>query len=177
MNDIAMHVELPEGAENAYQEKDAKITVRIDAVQGNGEWANYYVSDANGLKDALANGGEIVLMDNLTLENGTNFRVEEGVTALINLNGKTITGGYQAGSSEKHVYAIENHGDLVLTGDGTVAGRGVSNYGNLTVNGGYYSAIDTNGGGSIWNYTGGHVEVNGGTFETAEDSVSPGPTC
>ena len=177
LNDIAMHVELPEGAVNAYQEKDANITVRIDAVQGNGEWANYYVSDANGLKDALANGGEIVLMDNLTLENGTNFRVEEGVTALINLNGKTITGGYQTGSSEKHVYVIENHGDLVLTGDGTVAGRGVSNYGNLTVNGGYYSAIDTNGGGSIWNYTGGHVEVNGGTFETAEDSESPGPTC
>lgn len=140
MNDIAMHVELPEGAGNAYQEKDAKITVRIDAVQGNGEWANYYVSDANGLKDALANGGEIVLMDNLTLENGTNFRVEEGVTALINLNGKTITGGYQAGSSEKHVYAIENHGDLVLTGDGTVVGRGVSNYGNLTVNGGTFIA-------------------------------------
>lgn len=177
LNDIEMSIELPEDAGNEYQEKTANITVKLDAIQGNGKWIDHYVETKEDLKEALTDGGEIVLNQDLTLDEGEKFVVAEGVSATINLNGNTITAGYQTGNTTKHVYAIENRGDLVLTGEGEVYGRGVANYGNLTVDGGYYKAIDTNGGGSIWNYSGGNVEVNGGTFETINASVAPGPTC
>jgi len=121
--------------------------------------------------------GEYTLGDDITLDEGETVTIPEDAVVVINMDGQKIDGGFQTGSTTKHVYAIENKGTLTLDGEGDVNGRGVANYGTLTVNGGTYNAIDANGGASIWNYAGSSVEVNGGTFVTADTPVAPGPTC
>ncbi len=129
------------------------------------------VDSSAELMTALKAGGNIRLASNLELVEGESIVVPEGVTASLDMNGKTINGNYQAGSTTKHVYAIVNRGTLTLE-NGTVNARGISNYGNLTIESGAYNAIDTNGGASVWNYAG-KLVINGGTFTAAEASKAP----
>ena len=130
------------------------------------------VKNANELALALKAGGNVKLMDNVALADGEVLVIPEGVVASLDLNGKTINGGYQTGSTTKHVYAIENRGTLTLK-NGTVNARGVGNYGALKIESGTYNAIDTNGGGSVWNYEGSELIINGGTFTAADVATSP----
>ncbi len=134
------------------------------------------VNNASELATAIKAGGNVILNSDIALAEGEKIVVAEGTVAAIDLNGKTITGGFQQGSTAKHVYAIENRGQLTLDGDGVVSGRGVANYGNLTIDGGTYNAIDTNGGGCVWNYAG-TVTVNEGAFITWDAAVAPAATC
>jgi len=138
------------------------------------EDAKYTVNNAADLQEALNKGGKVVLANDIALDSGVSLKVPAGVTATLNLNGKTINGGFQTGSSEKHVYAVENRGTLTLEGNGVVNSRGIGNYGDLTINSGTYNSIDTNGGGAVWNYAG-KVTINGGTFTAADDTTAPGP--
>ncbi|MBE6537189.1 MAG: hypothetical protein E7673_04465 [Ruminococcaceae bacterium] len=133
------------------------------------------VKTAEALATALQAGGIVKLASDISA-NDSPLEIPVGVAVELDLNGKTIDGGYQNGSTEKHIYPICNYGTLVLTGNGTVVGRGVANYGDLVVENGTYSAIDTNGGGAIWNYTGSKAVINGGKFIAADDDVAPGAT-
>lgn len=111
------------------------------------------VNDLLTLQEALSNGQSVKLGADVVLEEGVQLYVPSGVAVTLDLNGHTITGGYQQGSTTKHVYPIDVSGDLVLTG-GTVTGRGigVQNGGNLTLNGTKVIAEDSNGGACVWSY-------------------------
>ena len=146
---------------------------------GNGTWSvlsGVTVGTVDALNNAIAtveNGATIVLSADIAPED--KVIIPEGKTVTIDLNGKTVNGGYQAGSTSKHIYAFENRGHLTLK-NGTVNARGVSNYGTLVVESGTYNAIDTNGGGSIWAYTGSETIINGGEFYAADVTTSPAAT-
>ena len=131
------------------------------------------ISTISALNAALANGGTYKVLADLALDETAT--VPNGVAVTLDLNGKTITGGYQTDSTTKHIYAIENKGTLTLK-NGTVNARGIANYGTLTVEDGVYNAVDNNGGAAIWNYAGSNVTVNGGTFTAAQATAAPAAT-
>ncbi len=119
----------------------------------------------------VAVDGVITLTEDVTLSE--TYKIEEGTTLTINLDGHTIDVGFQTGSSEKHIYAIDNYGTLTLTGNGTINSRGIGNYGTLIIENGTYNSIDTNGGSAVWNYSGSKLTINGGTFTSADASTAP----
>lgn len=137
----------------------------------------YPVSTVEDIAKAFKVGGNYKLGADVDLAEGDMINIEEGTTVALDLGGNTLNGGYQSGNTAKHVYAIENKGVLTLKGEGVVNGRGVGNYGELYIYGGEYNAIDDNGGGAIWNYTGSEVTVYGGTFTACDDEEAPGATC
>ena len=128
-----------------------------------------FAEGASTLPEAV--DGVITLTEDVTLSE--TYKIEEGTTLTINLNGCTIDVGYQAGSSEKHIYAIDNYGTLTLTGNGTINSRGIGNHGTLTIEDGTYNAIDDNGGSAVWNYSGSELTINDGTFTAADASTAP----
>ena len=85
---------------------------------------------------------------------------------VIDLNGKTITTSLVEGSTTNHLYAFENYGNLVITGNGTINARGIFNYGNMVLENGTINAIDGNGGYAVRNYDGATFTMNGGTIAT-----------
>ena len=148
------------------------------------------VYTAEDLSAALATGGNIELASDIVLDapivvpasETSTFALRSNATVL-NLKGYTITTAYNA-STQKHQYAIDNYGNLVIVG-GTIEARGVYNRegATLTVNGTKIVNLDTNGGSSIWSYGGsvvlnnahligytgcvyslGDLEINGGTY-------------
>ena len=123
------------------------------------------VSTAAELKDALAEGGKVMLTANI--ETG-NIEIADGVEAVVDLNGHTLTTTLK--SEGRNHYAFDNYGTLTLKGNGTIEARGVQNFGTLTVEDGVkIIATNTNGGACIWN-DGGNLTINGGTFTTVEDT-------
>ncbi len=81
------------------------------------------VTTEEELARALTNGGNITLGDDIFVN--TMITVPSGVTATLDLNGYAITSGYQAGSTAKHIYPINNNGDLTLKdsiGTGSITG-------------------------------------------------------
>ena len=120
------------------------------------------------LKAAVAAGGEITLGADIAVTEM--IVVSSGVTATLDLNGKTVSH-----TDEANKYAINNLGTLTLKdskGNGSINARGIYNgYGNggdnvatakITVESGTYNAKGTNGGAAIFNY--GIAEINGGSF-------------
>jgi hypothetical protein len=119
------------------------------------------------LQEAFNVGGNITLLRDVTVSETATLA--GGKTAVLDLNGKTL--------SHKDVetaYAINNHGNLTITGNGTVNSRGIYNgydaNGNyvaaakLTIENGTFNAKGTNGGACVYNY--GTVAINGGNFES-----------
>ena len=184
---VTIALKMQETANNDYQglEIGSEFAVQLFATQLTSEedsfdenydkFADYdgEISSAASLKAALTKGGTYKVLDNIAIDES--MTIPAGVEVNLDMNGKSITGGYQADSTTKHVYAFENRGTLTLK-DGTVNARGIANYGKLIVEDGVYNAIDNNGGAAIWNYAGSNVEVNGGTFTAAQASAAPAAT-
>lgn len=67
------------------------------------------VTNAEALKSAVANGGEIALGNDIT----ASIEIPAGVTVALDLNGKTLT-------NEAGKHTITNNGTLTVKGGGTV---------------------------------------------------------
>ena len=183
-------LKMQETADNDYQGLTIGdgFTVRVLATQVTAEGDSFddqYDADAwvSGMEvytasdlQAAINAGEqnIVLKDDITLDapivipaSSATFSLRSTTPAtVINLNGKDIHVGYAEGSTTNHVYAFENHGNLVITGDGSINARGIKNYGTITLVSGTINAIDGNGGYGVVNYEGASFIMNGGTIAT-----------
>lgn len=88
------------------------------------------------LQAALDVGGDVKLLENVTLDETATIAAGKNVT--LNLNGKTITAPVGA------ICAVKNEGTLTVEGNGTIAGGYSALYsnGNLTINGGNFTATD-----------------------------------
>ncbi len=129
------------------------------------------VADLAGLQKALASDSDlpIVITDTIV--------ISEGDSVVIDLNGKTVT---VPESDNKHIYAIDNQGDLTLMDSqegGSVTARGIyngyrGNIGNakLTVESGTYVGMDTDGGAAIFN--GAELIINGGEFYSSVAAIN-----
>ena len=132
------------------------------------------VATAEQLADALANGGKVVLQNNIELTE--TVTVPAGVTAVLDLNGKNIVNTPAGVATD----VIIVKGELTINGEGSVeAADGTDGYtviseGLLIINGGEYKAgADENGEANAVIYARGNgkVFVNGGTFPNDANSV------
>ena len=176
--------------------------VKVDVVDafenaGNLEGAPYYneiveVKSATELQkaiEAINNSTEpteaivIVLGENITLGVGASLAstrtndinyalyLAEGKTATLDLNGKTLTTSLK--STDRHYYAIENHGALTIKdsgNNGAIVSRGIFNYGTLTLESGKIDACDHNGGYAVKNYDGSSFTMKGGIVVTSNEN-------
>ena len=125
------------------------------------------------LKAAVAAGGEITLGADIAVTEMIAIPADKTVT--LDLNGKAIT---VPAATDRHIYALNNKGVLTImdsVGTGSISSRGIYNGydgvstentvagSKLTVEGGTFYAIDTNGGASIFNCA--EVVINGGVFD------------
>ena len=113
--------------------------------------------------NAAANGQTVILVSDVELSD--TLIIANGATVILDLNGKTINAALVSGSTTNHIYAIENNGNLTITGNGVINSRGNQNYGTLILESGTINAIDCNGGYAIKNLAGTFV-MNGGTVAT-----------
>lgn len=129
-----------------------------------------YPVTAEQLIEAIAQGGTVILSDDILLDEP--LEIPEGVEVVLDLGGNTLETGLQDNSSERHDYAINNYGTLTLK-NGKIKARGIQNFGTMTVEEGVsITALDENGGAAIWNE--GDLEINGGNFDTVDqDGVAP----
>ena len=109
------------------------------------------VSTKDQLEEAVKNGGEITLTEDIT--EITSLEIAEGKNVILDLNGKSITTALK--SEGRHHYAFDVYGTLTINdskGTGSITARGIENFGGtITVNGGTIISQDTNGGAAIWN--------------------------
>ena len=160
---FALAVHMKEEAGNDYQGKDVTIDIILEASQKNAESDSFgsdydidstylvSVSTAEELEAALNMGTGAKLEDDIDLTKPIVINVPATATyalrstpaaQILDMNGKTITAPLAEGSTTNHIYAIENHGNLVITGNGTINARGIHNYGNMTLENGTINAID-----------------------------------
>lgn len=142
------------------------------------------VGTAEDFVDAISQGQSVRLTESLELapaEEVTEtanaaFVIPENAEIHIDLNGKTLSAA--AKTENRHYYVFDNYGTVTLTGNGTISGRGVENFGAMTVEDGVtLEAIDANGGAAIWNE--GELHIKGGTFKalyagSSGDEFGPG---
>ena len=129
--------------------------------------------------DAADASDEIVLVDDIS--NMGTITVEKGKNLSIDLAGHTIEAGLK--KPDRHEYAIENYGTLLLkdsSGGGRIRARGIQNLGTgiMTIESGTYTDIDANGGAAVWNEA--ELYIKGGTFTTeyaGSSSDQYGPGC
>lgn len=119
------------------------------------------VTTAEDLKAAIAAGNEEIMLANHIALNEA-LEIPAGTTLSLNLNGKTL--------ENEEGYAFESKGNLTISGEGTIAGKGGirATAGTLTINGGNYY------GDSDWNHgtyqhaikaENANVVINGGNFD------------
>ena len=134
------------------------------------------VLTADDLQAAINNGvTNIVLVEDIVVDEpivipaaATTYSMRSTAPAVvIDLNGKTITTAYNA-STQKHLYAFENYGDLVLM-NGTINARGIYNYGNMVIENATINAIDINGGFGVQCLAGATLIMNSGKIAVTED--------
>ena len=131
------------------------------------------VTNAAEFKTAIALGGNVMLEADIELDSP--ITVPEDVVVSLDLNGKTLNAPLDPNRTDGgHCYAIDNKGTLLITStttvinsrsgstQGAINARGMYNYGVMTIDGGNFNAIDSNGGACVFNY--GKLTVNGGTF-------------
>ena len=162
----------------------AQITVTVDENFDKTKAENRrFVSTAAQLQEAINNAPagesvEIIMEDDIELTQTLVFgapavnpapavRSQENASRsfVLDLNGKTLETGLER--EGRHYYAINNHANLVIEGNGTINARGIQNFGEMTVNGNVtVKNLDSNGGAAIWNE--GKVTINNGTFISSE---------
>ena len=119
---------------------------------------------AEDLAAALAAGGTVALSADIALDKM--IEIPSGVTSTLDLNGHNITVAWADEANGKHIYALNNKGNLTLqdsVGTGSIAARGIYNGydgsdtantvagAKMTVLSGKYIALDTSGGAEIFN--------------------------
>ena len=171
---IALHMK--EDADAAVMGHKISLNVKLIAYQmskeqdGFGDLYDQMVATAGELEEALNNGGMVALAADIDLDNAP-IAISKDVTAILDLNGHSITRKGDAGDS-----LIINNGNLTIVGDGKIAitfdgeednsksVNAISNRGILTVNGGEISNTGKGNqiGYAIDNYNGAMLNVNGG---------------
>ena len=138
------------------------------------------VSNNDALKAAIANGGTVILANDIISEN-TTVTINKGSDVTIDLNGKTLAGVNTVSGTSA---LIKNTGTLNITGNGTItvlaenpdtdwnpegfptyASNTISNSGSLTIGEGVRIENQTAAGGASYaidNYAGATLTVNGG---------------
>ncbi len=157
---------------------NTNININVDPNFDN----EHTTTSRQALELAAINGGDVTLTEDVVLDE--TLEIKANMT--IDLNGKTITGAVNPNDNTKHIYPINNYGNLTIKG-GTIEGRGIYNQAGatLTIDNATINALDWNGGACIWGYgadskvylnnatltgnTGvvsseGYVEINGGTY-------------
>lgn len=130
------------------------------------------VNTAEELVAAAANGGEITLGANITVEDTNGVEFTKNTT--LNLNGYNITAAGDA--------LVITAGMLTINGNGTVTAGSDGSYcaiwgngGNVVVNGGtYVGSADADGVGNDTVYAKNNsvITINGGTFSAKENTES-----
>ena len=144
------------------------------------DWVNAETPNAqvweSELKAAALLGGSYTLAGDVTLTSP--IVVPAGSYFVLNLNGKTLKN--QAENTATDVIIVEEGGELVINGEGTVEavsgndGYAVISEGKVTINGGIYKAgVDTNNEPNAVVYARGNgkVYVNGGYFPNENNSA------
>lgn len=171
---IALHMR--ENVDASVMGHKISLNVKLIAYQMSKEqdaFGNRYdqmAATAGELEKALQTGGTTALAADINLDDVL-LSVPEDVTAILDLNGHSITGKGAAGDS-----LIVNNGTLTIVGDGKIAItfdgeednsksiNAISNRGTLTINGGEISNTGTGNqiGYAVDNYNGAALTVNGG---------------
>ena len=134
--------------------------------QGDAYGVGTNVATVDELVAALKEGGEIILLNDMTLPDATTISTD----VVLNLNGKTLKGGklYENGLTGTDISAIT-----------VIEGANLTIYGNGTIEGGDYGIYVNNGSVTVTNGTikantsaiqvnVGEANINGGTFSNTD---------
>lgn len=138
--------------------------VLFDLEAGFRQFVTVEVESAEDVVAALGKGQSVALKEDVTVTQP--IAIPAGANTTIDLNGKTLTTAVQEeqSSGTRHFYATENRGTVTIE-DGTFNSRGLGNYGTMIIKeDAVVNAIDRNGGAAVWNYAGGEIVIEGGTF-------------
>ena len=123
-------------------------------------YINEEVSTAKDFKDALIDGKDITLKQNITINEA--ITIDEGENVELDLAGFTLTS--PQASTGRSVYPINNEGTMVIK-NGTIDARGIQNYGVMTLENVTVIAHDSNGGGCVWTYENSQTTIKNVTFK------------
>lgn len=173
---FALAIHMQETAGNEYMNGEVNFDLTVLATQdtveadsfgtdydAKAQYDTVLVSNAADLLKAVAGGSRAVLTGDIAVD--TAAVVPEGVAAVIDLNGNNLTANVVDAATGKLGNAVENHGTLTLTGEGTIKTRNVMNYpeGNLVIEEGVtIVAASPSSGSAIWNE--GKATVKGATL-------------
>ncbi len=126
MNTVDVAIELPAEAGNEYQDLTTKISVLVEAVQGNATVTNdeagivtfSIASTAEELSAAIAEGGLVVINDDITL-NDAPITVPANEEVIIDLGGNKLT-GISTSSTSSNLIKVPADATLTLK-NGTVS--------------------------------------------------------
>ena len=142
------------------------------------------VEDIMNLIENAKDGDEVLIKLTEDLVDIETIIIPAGKKVKLNLNGHRISAaktGYTEFEHDKHYYAIDNYGDIIICGKGLIEGRGIDNYGFMCIKDGV-EVVDLDIGGScIWNgYEGegvGTLIVDGGIFRVTQEGTSSYGAC
>ena len=146
-----------------YSSNLIKVAEGYKVVENNGAWnvivdpaAKIGETEYASLQEAFNVGGNVTLLRNVTITEPATLA--GGKTAVLDLNGKTLTAG---GSG----YAIENYGKLEIKNTGVINGvvYAEGSSAETTVEGGTYNALN-NGSYVFLNSQGASLTINGATI-------------
>lgn len=111
------------------------------------------------------------------IDNLTTINIGEEKVITLDLNGKTIKTAVRSDNASKHYYAIDNYGFLEIidsseNGTGSIYARGIENLGEgtMTIRGGKFYSIDSNGGAAVWNEA--NLYIYGGFYAATYEGTS-----
>ena len=148
------------------------ITFDVDEVvdwvnAGDVAVAEVSVATAAALKDALAQGGNITLTQNIEVTEA--LEVAAGKTVALNLGGKTLTNGVVSRAGAE-IIPIVNRGTMTLSNGKIVSGKAhetrkcLYNYGTMTIEGVEFEQTYNEAGAAINNE--GKLTINGATVKS-----------
>lgn len=131
---LGIALKMQESADNKYQGMDLGGTfdIQILATQFTSEddsfddqydkdsvYADAYVTNVADLAAALAEGGTVALMEDLTIDNTNAITINKGAEAVLNLNGHKIVATSELSSGNQAAFKVL--GDLSVVGTGLVS--------------------------------------------------------
>lgn len=187
---IALHMK--EDADASVMGHKISLNVKLIAYQmasnqepdsfGNASYDNITVAaNEKQLRTAMNNGGTVVLVSNIVLEDAV--VIPSDVQTVLHLNGHNIFGNGVPGDSlivNNGTLTIEGNGEIAMTFNGaednSKAVNAISNRGVLTVNSGTIRNTGTGNqiGYAIDNYNGAKLTVNGGNITASGSSYYDG---